>query len=81
MVEPGGLCEGWLVQSLPVEDYNVNCVAPLLSKFSDYINGVVLYDPDPCTGVCSTSLVATTVAGVEGAIALRKDTDANSMYT
>ncbi|MCE5197408.1 MAG: hypothetical protein ABFD54_00475 [Armatimonadota bacterium] len=64
--EAGGLCEGWEVKAITYEQ--------LFTIFRHYINGVVFYDPDPATGAISTSLVATTVAGVEGGIALRKDT-------
>jgi len=71
--EPGGLCEGWTLQNLQsIEEY--------ISIFAKYATGVVLYDPDPNTGVISSSLVATTAAGVENAIAVRKDTSAGSMY-
>lgn len=71
--ESGGLCEGWgLYDMVSIEGY--------LSLFSEYATGVVLYDPDPNTGVISSSLVATTVAGVENGIAVRKDTSAGSMY-
>ena len=71
--EPGGLCEGW-------ELYAVGDMEQYISLFSKYANGVVLYDPDPNTGVISSSLVATTAAGVENAIAVRKDTSVGSMY-
>ncbi|RKX40024.1 MAG: hypothetical protein DRP64_13330, partial [Verrucomicrobia bacterium] len=70
--EPGGLCEGWNLQNLSFEEY--------LAVFMKYAEGVVLYDPDPATGAISSSLVATTVAGVENAIAVRKDLSAGSMY-
>ncbi|NLX13586.1 MAG: hypothetical protein GXY44_08035 [Phycisphaerales bacterium] len=71
--EPGGLCEGWPVVTLP--DFDA-----WLAHFRDRIQGVVLYDPAPETGVISTSLVATTAAGVLDGIALRKDTAPDSMY-
>jgi hypothetical protein len=73
LLEPGGLCEGWDVN-------DVANVHDLLGIFRNYVSGVVLYDASPYTGVNSTSLVATTVAGVEGAIAVRKDGTAGSMY-
>lgn len=73
LLESGGLCEGWAVRT-------VGDVYELREMFSEYINGVVLYDPEWDGGVISTSLVATTAAGVEGAIAVRKDTTAGSMY-
>ncbi|MEN6415637.1 MAG: GxGYxYP domain-containing protein, partial [Armatimonadota bacterium] len=63
--ETGGLCDGWEVRTLTFEQ--------LFVVFRHYINGLVLYDADPSTGASSTSLVATTVAGVEGGIALRND--------
>ncbi len=71
--ESGGLCEGWPVRTLSTLD-------DLLTTFHPYINGVVLYDPDPNTAVSSTSLAASTAAGIENAIALRKDTAAGSLY-
>jgi hypothetical protein len=71
--EPGGLCEAWPVRS--IRDFD-----ELLRSFRQFVKGVVLYDPDPATGVISTSLVATTVAGSEGAIALRKDPARGSLY-
>jgi len=73
LLEPGGLCENWKVQE-------ISNVESLISTFSAYISGVILYDPDPNTGAISTSLVATSVAGAENAIAVRKDTTAGSMY-
>ncbi|MCE5315601.1 MAG: GxGYxYP domain-containing protein [Armatimonadota bacterium] len=63
--ETGGFCEGWEVRTITFQQ--------LFKMFRHYINGLVLYDSDPDTGAKSTSLVATTVAGVEGGIALRKD--------
>ncbi len=71
--EPGGLCEGWPVR-------NIRDLEDLLARFRTHVKGVVLYDPNPATGVISTSLAATTAAGVEGAIALRKDPAPNSLY-
>jgi len=71
--ESGGLCEGWPVHA-------VASVGEMVDTFRPYINGVVLYDADAVNGVRSTSLVATTVAGVEGGIAVRKDTSPGSMY-
>ena len=71
--ESGGLCEGWDLQKIgSMEEY--------LSLFAKYAAGVVLYDADPDTGVISSSLVATTVAGVENGIAVRKDETPGSMY-
>jgi hypothetical protein len=71
--EPGGLCEDWHL-------VNVNSVQELVTIFSDTINGVVLYNHDPDTGVNSTSHVASVVAGVENAIAVRKDPNSSSLY-
>ena len=71
--EPGGLCEGWGF-------YRITGIDECIQLFDDYIDGVVLYDSNPDTGVISTSLVATTVAGVENAIAVRKDMTAGSLY-
>jgi chitodextrinase len=48
----------------------------LLSAFGSEINGVVEYDPD----VWATSNVASTIAGVEDLVAIRKDTAAGSLY-
>jgi len=71
--EPGGLCEGWpVVHAANFDGW--------LARFRPLIQGVVAYDPDPNTGVISTSLAATTTAGVLDAIALRKDTSTGSMY-
>jgi hypothetical protein len=71
--ESGGLCEGWPVAN--VADFD-----GWLARFRDRIRGVVAYDGDPNTGVISTSLAATTAAGVLDAIAIRKDTQTGSMY-
>ena len=71
--EPGGLCENWYL-------VNVSSVQELVTIFSDHINGVVLYNDDPDTGVNSTSHVASVVSGVENAIAVRKDPDPGSLY-
>ncbi len=71
--EPGGLCEGWSL-------YDVQSMEEYIAIFSRYATGVILYDPDPNTGTISSSLAATTAAGVENAIAVRKDTSAGSMY-
>ena len=73
MREEGGLCYGWNVQE-------ISSVELLVDKFVEYLDGVVLYDPDPDTGVISTSLVATTVSGVENGVAVRKDISPGSMY-
>ena len=72
--EPGGLCEGWELQTVTWEEY-LDLFLPLVT------NGVVTYDPDPYTGAISSSLVATTAAGAEGgAVPVRKDTTSGSMY-
>ncbi len=71
--QSGGLCEGWPVQTISGDVKN------LITKFEDYINGVILFDTDQ-TGVISTMLAATTAAGCEDAIAVRKDTSAGSLY-
>lgn len=63
--ETGGLCDGWEVRTLTFNQ--------LFTIFRHYINGVILYDPNPDTGAISTSLVATSAAGIEGGIALRND--------
>jgi hypothetical protein len=55
-------------------------VKELVLQYRNLVTGVILYDPDWSTGVISTSLVATTAAGVENAIAVRKDTSVGSMY-
>jgi|GEM_PF-753861 len=68
--EPGGLCEGWEVRYLTFQQ--------LFTFFRHYIRGVIFYDPDPSTGTISTSLVATSAAGVENAIALRKDASSST---
>ncbi|MHB9035861.1 MAG: hypothetical protein ACYC64_04280 [Armatimonadota bacterium] len=54
--------------------------AELFDRFGSHARGLVLYDSDPSTGVISTSLVATTAAACENAIAVRKDTTPGSMY-
>ena len=72
--EPGGLCEKWQFHEMKNFD-------EYLDRFRKEIKGVVLYDPDPQAGAISTSLVATTAAGVENAIALRKDPAPDSLYT
>jgi hypothetical protein len=73
LLEPGGLCENWKVEE-------ISDIGELLDTFSSYYKGVVLYDTDLNTGAISSSLVATSVAGAEDAIAVRKDTTAGSMY-
>lgn len=73
LIEDGGLCEDWNI-------YKIQDVQEYLQLFGSYINGLILYDPDPTLGVMSTSLVATTAAGVESAIAVRKDNDPCSLY-
>ncbi|MCE5199974.1 carboxypeptidase regulatory-like domain-containing protein [bacterium] len=72
LLEQGGLCEDW-----PVVD--VNSIGDLVDIYRGYINGVIVYDDT--TGVLSTSLAATTAAACEGAIAVRKDTASDSLYT
>lgn len=71
--ESGGMCQGWPV-------HTIANATELFNTFGAYVTGLVLYDADPSTGVTSTSLVATTSAACEGAIAVRKDTSAGSMY-
>ncbi|MEN6415236.1 MAG: hypothetical protein ABFD49_01695, partial [Armatimonadota bacterium] len=66
ITESGALCDGWEVREITYEQ--------MISLFRGYINGLILFDPDPSTGAISSSLVAATVAGVEGGIAIRKDT-------
>ncbi len=73
LTEPGGLCEGWEVR-------NLTDICQLPAFFRHCVNGLVIYDADPNTGVISTSLAATTAAGVEGAIAIRKDATPGSVY-
>ncbi|MCE5198473.1 hypothetical protein LLG39_05805 [bacterium] len=72
LIESGGLCEDWPV-------INVKNISDLIDTYRDYINGVIVYDDT--TGVLSTSLAATTAAGCENAIAVRKDTASDSIYT
>ncbi|MCE5339992.1 MAG: hypothetical protein LLF92_02525 [Planctomycetaceae bacterium] len=71
--ESGGLCEGWNVVT-------VRNITQYINLFGKYVNGVVLYDADPNIGVRSTMLAATTAAGVENAIAVRKQTASGSIY-
>lgn len=66
ITEPGALCDGWQVREITW--------AQMFSMFRGYINGLIMFDPDPSTGAISSSLAAATAAGVEGGIALRKDT-------
>ncbi|MFI4912143.1 MAG: hypothetical protein ACIAQZ_10805 [Sedimentisphaeraceae bacterium JB056] len=73
LVEPDGLCENWPV-------YEVSGLDELIELFEDEIDGVILYDGDSADGVISTSLVATTAAAIENAIAVRKDYTPGSMY-
>lgn len=72
LIEPGGLCENWPVSQ-------IQTLSALIDTYRSYINGVIVYDDT--TGVLSTSLAATTAAGIEGAIAVRKDTSSDSLYT
>lgn len=71
--EEGGLCEGWNLVT-------IRNITQFINLFKSYVNGVVLYDADPAAGVRSTMLVATTAAGVENAIAVRKYTATGSIY-
>jgi hypothetical protein len=71
--ESGGLCEGWNLVT-------VRNITQYINLFGKYVNGVVLYDADPNIGVRSTMLAATTAAGVENAIAVRKQTASGSIY-
>lgn len=73
--EPGGLCDGWSVRYLS-DIYQLFDKSNICDRFK----GVVAYSPHADTGVISTSLVATTAAGVEGGIAVRKDLSTGSMY-
>ncbi|MFI4912147.1 MAG: GxGYxYP domain-containing protein [Sedimentisphaeraceae bacterium JB056] len=66
LVETGGLCEGWNVQT-------INNISEYIDRFSQYADGVILYDKSPDTGVISTSLVATSAASAEDCIALRNE--------
>lgn len=72
--EKDGLCENWTVK--PVAN-----IFKLYDIFKENVKGVVAYDTSADTGVISTSLVASTVAGVENCIALRKDTRPDSIYS
>ncbi|MHB9035862.1 MAG: hypothetical protein ACYC64_04285 [Armatimonadota bacterium] len=71
--ESGGLCEGWSVHTIQAKE-------ELFDLFGSYVKGIVVYDAYASSGVSSTSLVATTAAACEGAIAVRKDTTSGSMY-
>lgn len=51
-------------------------IVSLIKAYKQDINGVVVYDP----AIASTSNVASAVAGVENLIAVRYDTDPNSLY-
>jgi hypothetical protein len=73
MREKNGICENWKVQK-------IESMAELFAKFGNYAKGVVLYETNPQSGPASTSLVATTVAGAEDCIAIRKDLTSGSMY-
>jgi len=70
--ETGGLCEGWSIEQIDDLD-------ELLDTFRAFVNGVILYSPDADNGVISTSLVATTAAGIENGIAIRKDLSSGSL--
>ncbi len=54
-----------------------NDILELINAYRHDINGVVLYDPS----IASTSNVASAVAGIENLIAIRFDTDPNSLYS
>jgi hypothetical protein len=71
--EANGFCENWNVEK-------VETLEALFEKFGTYVTGVVLYEPEPENGPASTSMVATTVAGAENCVAVRKDTSAGSLY-
>lgn len=64
---------GWFSTAKPesIED-----LESLLSIFRDDFEGVVEFDPD----VWATSNVASTIAGVENLLAIRKDTSPGSLY-
>ncbi|AQQ70229.1 hypothetical protein SMSP2_00572 [Limihaloglobus sulfuriphilus] len=68
LVEPGGLCEGWNIET-------INNISEYINMFAGLAQGVVLYDSSPETGVISTSLVATSAAAARDCIALRNDPD------
>lgn len=71
ITETGALCDGWEVRKLSFYQ--------MLTFFRGYVNGLILYDKDASTGATSSSLVAMTAAGIEGGIAIRKDT-ASTVY-
>ena len=71
--QAGGFCENW-------PQTTITSLEELISTFRSDISGVVLYDPDPDKGAISSSLVATSVAAAENAIAVRKDTAFGSLY-
>lgn len=52
-------------------------IVQLIEAYKKDINGVVLYD----SSIASTSNVASAVAGIENLIAVRYDTDPNSLYS
>ncbi len=66
LVEPGGLCQGWSIQT-------INNIQDYVNRFSSYAQGVYLYAASPETGVDSTSLAATSAAAADDCIALRND--------
>ncbi|MCE5200264.1 MAG: hypothetical protein ABFD54_07200 [Armatimonadota bacterium] len=66
ITEPGALCDGWEVREITY--------AQMITMFRGYINGLILFDSGTSTGAISSSLVAATVAGADGGIAIRKDT-------
>ncbi|AQQ70230.1 hypothetical protein SMSP2_00573 [Limihaloglobus sulfuriphilus] len=68
LVEPGGLCEGWNIET-------INNISEYIDMFAGLARGVVLYDSSPETGVISTSLAATSAAAARDCIALRNDPD------
>ncbi|MEN6583189.1 MAG: carboxypeptidase regulatory-like domain-containing protein [Armatimonadota bacterium] len=82
LTEPGGLCEGWTSANVTANVATIGanaCVGKLIDTYRSLINGVVVYDD--IDGVFSTSLAATTAAACENAIAVRKDTSPDSLYT
>ncbi len=56
---------------------NYSTPLEVIEAYKDRVKGAVVYDPN----VASTSCVASAVAGIENLIAIRYNTDANSLYT
>jgi hypothetical protein len=67
---------GWLRSKTVVNLSGTAGISTLISVFGNEINGVVEYDPN----VWATSNVASTIAGVEDLVAIRKDTATGSFY-